>query len=84
MKKLALYAMIASCIITTIYVIKIQWFVETDLQFWGTTFNTALCEFGLWCFYYYSRDYAIIKEQEERIKYFEQNLKPMSDISDKD
>ena len=64
MKKLALYAMIASCIISLIYVIKFQWFVETDVQFWRITAITALSEFGVLCFYYYARDYEGIKAHE--------------------
>lgn len=64
MKKLTIYAMIASCIITLIYVIKLQWFVETNLDFWRITAITALSEIGLWCFYYYARDYEGIKAHE--------------------
>lgn len=64
MKKLAIYAMIASCIVTLVYVIKLQWFVETDFEFWRITAITALSEIGLWCFYYYARDYEGIKAHE--------------------
>lgn len=68
MKKLALYAIIASCIISLIYVIKLQWFVETDFEFWRVTAITALSEVGLWCFYYYARDYEGIKAHENSAK----------------
>lgn len=68
MKKLSLYAIIASCIISLIYVIKLQWFVETDIQFWRITATTALSEFGVMCFYYYARDYEAIKAHEEHTK----------------
>jgi hypothetical protein len=67
-KKLTIYAMIASCIITLIYVVKLQWFIETDMEFWRATAITALGEVGLWCFYYYSRDYEAIHAHEEHQK----------------
>lgn len=74
MKKLALYAMIASCIITLVYVIKLQWFVETNLDFWRITAITALSEIGLWCFYYYARDYEAIRAHEEHQKNIQMRL----------
>lgn len=67
MKKLSVYAMIASCIVTLIYVIKVQWFIETDVQFWRATATTALAEIGLWCAYYYARDYEACKAHERSI-----------------
>lgn len=78
MKKLALYAMIASCIVTLVYVIKLQWFVETDFEFWQSTAITTLSEIGLWCFYYYARDYEGIKAHEERAKHIAQHFAMMS------
>ena len=74
MKKLTIYAMIASCIITLIYVIKLQWFIETDMEFWRATAITALGEVGLWCFYYYSRDYGGICAHEEYQKNVQMRL----------
>lgn len=73
MKKLSVYAMIASCIVTLIYVIKMQWFIETDVQFWRATATTALAEIGLWCFYHYSRDYEEIRAHEEHQKQLTQH-----------
>lgn len=68
MKKLSIYAMIASILLSAIYAIKLQWFIETDFEFWRATAITGLGEIGLWCFYYYSRDYEAIKAQEEHSK----------------
>lgn len=74
MKKLTIYAMIASCIITLNYAVKLQWFIETDMEFWRVTAITALGEIGLWCFYYYSRDYEAIRAQVEYQKNIQMRL----------
>lgn len=72
MKKLSIYAMIASILLSAIYAIKLQWYIETDFEFWRATAITGLGEIGLWCFYYYSRDYETIKAQEARSKRVEE------------
>ena len=64
MKKLTIYAMAASIILSLIYVVKLQWYIETDFEFWRATAITALGEVGLWCFYYYARDYEGIVAHE--------------------
>lgn len=84
MKKLALYAMTASCIVTLVYVIKLQWFVETNFDFWRITAITALSEIGLWCFYYYARDYEGIKAHEERARHIAQHFVMMSQSSEEE
>ncbi|UEN68841.1 gp45 [Shigella virus Moo19] len=76
--------MIASCIITLVYVIKLQWFVETDYAFWRITAITALSEIGLWCFYYYARDYEGIKAHEENAKRIARHFTMMVQPSDED
>ena len=73
MKKLSMYAMLVSIIISLIYSFKVYWVIETDLEFYRATFITLLSEIGLWCAYYYARDYEACKaheEQQQRLKDF--------------
>lgn len=65
MKKLSLYAMFISALITVIYCIKLMWVIETDIQFWRATVILLVSEIGLWCAYYYCRDYEVCKAHEQ-------------------
>ena len=78
MKKLALYAMLVSITISLIYSFKVYWIIETDFEFYRATFITLVSEIGLWCAYYYARDYESIKAHEERAKHIEQHFAMMS------
>lgn len=65
MKKLALYAMIISTLLTLTYAYKIAFIVETDMQFIRASILFFVSEIGLWCVYYFARDYEAIREKEE-------------------
>lgn len=65
MKKLSLYAMLVSIFITLVYTIKLHWFVETDAAFYRVSAIALVSEIGLWCAYFYARDYEACKAQEE-------------------
>ena len=79
MKKLALYAMLISTLLTLAYAYKIAYVVETDMQFFRASILFFVSEVGLWCIYYFARDYEAIREQEEvkrqMIRFVEQNRK---------
>lgn len=76
MKKLALYTMLISALLTLTYAYKIAFVVETDMQFIRASILFFVSEIGLWCVYYFARDYEAIREQEEArkqmIRYVEQ------------
>ena len=78
MKKLALYATIVSLIISLIYSFKVYWIIETEFEFYRATFITLVSEIGLWCAYYYARDYEGTKAHEERAKRITQHFAMMS------
>lgn len=65
MKKLALYAMLISTLLTLTYAYKIAYVVGTDMQFIRASILFFVSEIGLWCIYYFARDYVAIREQEE-------------------
>ena len=65
MKKLALYAMLLSTLLTLTYAYKVAFVVETDMQFIRASILLFVSEIGLWCVYYFARDYEAIKEQDE-------------------
>lgn len=65
MKNLSIYTIILSLLITLIYSAKVYWVIETDAEFYRATALTLLSEFGLWCTYYFARDYEAIREHEE-------------------
>lgn len=65
MKKLALYAMLISTLLTLTYAYKIAFVVETDMQFIRASILFFVSEIGLWCVYYFARDYEAIREKEE-------------------
>lgn len=65
MKKLALYAMLISTLLTLNYAYKVAFVVETDMQFIRASILFFVSEIGLWCVYYFARDYEAIREKEE-------------------
>lgn len=65
MKKLALYAMLISALLTLTYAYKIAFVVETDMQFIRASILFFVSEIGLWCIYYIARDYEAIREHDE-------------------
>lgn len=65
MKKLALYAMLISTLLTLTYAYKVAFVVETDMQFIRASILFFVSEIGLWCIYYFARDYEAIREKEE-------------------
>lgn len=79
MKKLALYAMLTSGLLTLIFTYKVAFVLETDMQFIRASILFFVSEIGLWCLYYIARDYEAIREQEEvkkqMIRFVEQNRK---------
>ena len=79
MKKLALYAMLISTLLTLTYAYKVALVVETDMQFIRASILFFISEIGLWCVYYFARDYEAIREHDEakeRMKRFiEENSK---------
>lgn len=79
MKKLALYAMLISTLLTLTYAYKIAYVVETDMQFIRASILFFVSEIGLWCIYYFARDYEAIREHDEAKKrmrrFIEENSK---------
>lgn len=65
MKKLALYAMLISTLLTLTYAYKVAFVVETDMQFIRASILFFVSEIGLWCVYYFARDYESIREHDE-------------------
>lgn len=63
MKKLSMYAMLVSILITVIYSWNI--FNSTDIvEFVKASTFALVGEIGLWCAYYYARDYEACKAHE--------------------
>lgn len=65
MKKLALYAMLISTLLTLTYAYKVAFVVETDMQFIRASILFFVSEIGLWCVYYFARDHEAIREHDE-------------------
>lgn len=65
MKKLALYAMLTSGLLPLIFIYKVAFVVETDMQFIRASILFFVSEIGLWCVYYFARDLEAIREHEE-------------------
>lgn len=65
MKKLALYAMLISVLLTLTYAYKVAFVVETDMQFIRASILLFVSEIGLWCVYYFARDLEAIREHDE-------------------
>lgn len=65
MKKLALYSMLISVLLTLTYAYKVAFVLETDMQFIRASILFFVSEVGLWCIYYFARDLEAILEREE-------------------
>lgn len=78
MKKLAIQAMIISIILVLEFVFSLHNAQSLEEMFFVVARFSA-CSIGLWCAYYYARDYVAIKEQEEAkervIRFFRGNSK---------
>ncbi len=79
MKRLAMYAMLISTLLTLTYAYKVAFVVETDMQSIRASILLFVSEIGLWCVYYFARDYEAIREHDgakERLRQFvEENRK---------
>lgn len=64
MKKLAIQAMIVSIILVLEFVFSLHNAQSLEEMFFVVARFSA-CSIGLWCAYYYARDYVAIKEQDE-------------------
>lgn len=78
MKKLAIQAMIVSIILVLEFVFSLHNAQSLEKMFFVVARFSA-CSIGLWCAYYYARDYVAIKEQDEAkervIRFFGGNRK---------
>lgn len=78
MKKLAIQAMIVSIILVLEFVFSLHNAQSLEEMFFVVARFSA-CSIGLWCAYYYARDYVAIKEHDvakERMRRFiEENSK---------
>lgn len=78
MKRLAIQAMIVSIILVLEFVFSLHNSQSLEEMFFIVARFSA-CSLGLWCAYYYARDYVAIKERDdakERLRQFvEQNRK---------
>lgn len=78
MKRLSIQAMIISIILVLEFVYSLHNAQSLNEMFFVVARFSA-CALGLWCVYYYARDYAAIKEHDdtkERLRQFvEQNRK---------
>lgn len=78
MKKLAIQAMIVSIILVLEFVFSLHNAQNLEEMFFVVARFSA-CTLGLWCAYYYARDYVAIKEQDEAkervIRFFRGNHK---------
>lgn len=82
MKKLSMYAMLVSILITVSYSWNI--FNSTDIVEFAKASTFALVgEIGLWCAYYYARDYEACKaheaHQDAMRKSFEKAMNKLGD-----
>lgn len=64
MKKLAIQAMIVSIILVLEFVFSLHNAQNLEEMFFVVARFSA-CSIGLWCVYYYARDYVAIKEHDE-------------------
>ncbi|WLW40963.1 hypothetical protein DPIBCGCG_00049 [Escherichia phage KKP 3715] len=63
MKRLAIQAMIISIILVLEFVFALHGAQSLEEMFFVVARYSA-CSIGLWCVYYYARDYVAIKEQD--------------------
>lgn len=64
MKKLAIQAMIINIILVMEFVFSLHNAQSLEEMFFVVARFSA-CVLGLWCVYYYARDYVAIKEHDE-------------------
>ena len=64
MKKLAIQAIIVSIILVLEFVFSLHNAQSLEEMFFVVARFSA-CVLGLWCVYYYARDYVAIKEHDE-------------------
>lgn len=64
MKKLAIQAMIINIILVLEFVFSLHNSQSLEEMFFVVARFSA-CTLGLWCAYYYARDYVAIKEHDE-------------------
>lgn len=64
MKRLAIQAMIVSIILVLEFVFSLHNAQSLEEMFFVVARFSA-CTLGLWCAYYYARDYVAIKEHDE-------------------
>lgn len=64
MKRLAIQAMIVSIILVLEFVFSLHNAQSLEETFFVVARFSA-CTLGLWCAYYYARDYVAIKEHDE-------------------
>lgn len=64
MKKLAIQAMIINIILVLEFVFSLHNAQSLEEMFFVVARFSA-CAIGLWCVYYYARDYVAIKEHDE-------------------
>lgn len=78
MKRLAIQAMIISIILVLEFVFSLHNAQSLEEMLFVVARFSA-CNIGLWCAYYYARDYVAIKEQDEAkervIRFFGGNSK---------
>lgn len=78
MKKLAIQAIIISIILVLEFVFSLHNAQSLEEMFFVVARFSA-CVLGLWCVYYYARDYVAIKEHDEAkermIRFIEENSK---------
>lgn len=78
MKRLAIQAMIVSIILVLEFVFSLH-NAQSMNELFFVVARFSACALGLWCVYYYARDYVAIKEHDdakERLRQFvEQNRK---------
>lgn len=78
MKKLAIQALIVSIILVLEFVFSLHNAQSLEEMFFVVARFSA-CAIGLWCVYYYARDYVAIKEHDEAkervIRFFGGNSK---------
>lgn len=64
MKKLAIQAMIISIILVLEFVFSLH-NAQSQEEMFFVVARFSACVLGLWCVYYYARDYVAIKEHDE-------------------
>lgn len=84
MKKLALYTAVINILISVLYSIKVNWMVDSDIEFIRVSVSALVSTIGIWCAYYYLRDYETVKAHEERAKHIAQHFAMMAQPSDED